>query len=471
MDREPTYTVGDLATAIGRVVDRAFPDEIWVQGEIRDLSRPASGHVYFSLVDPGEDPNTVSPPTLPVTLFASDKVAINRVLQRSGAGRFGDGVAVRIRGRLSHYGPRSTVQLRMIWIDTDYTLGKLAAERARVVQALADDGLLDANARLPFPAVPQHIALITSEGSAAHADFMEELAGSGIGFDVTVLDTRVQGLEAEPSLLAALDAATGAEVIAIVRGGGSRSDLAAFDREAVARAVASAPVPVVVGIGHEIDETVVDRVAARSFRTPTACAAGLVAEVNRFLQRLDAVAGAIGNATRRRLLRVDRDLAAAGTRAEQAALRRLRYAALATGRLEAAVDRAARRSLDQADAQTQSTARRVVAAGDHRVAQVDAALRLAQSRLSAADHALTRAAGRIRTVEATVAALDPARVLARGWTLTTRTDGRIVRDPASLEIGDGLVTVFESGRVRSTVDAVAAGEPDPDQTELQADET
>jgi exodeoxyribonuclease VII large subunit len=440
------------------VVDRAFPNEIWVQGEIRDLSRAPSGHVYFSLVDPGDDPMAVAPASLPVTLFASDKVAINRVLQRSGAGRFDDGVAVRIRGRLSHYGPRGTVQLRMIWIDTDYTLGRLAIERMRVVQALADDGLLDANAQVPFPLVPLRTALITSAGSAAHADFMEELAGSGIAFEIDLFDTRVQGVEAEASLLASLDAARSAQVIAIVRGGGSRTDLAAFDREVVARAVATAAIPVVVGIGHEIDETVVDRVAARSYRTPTACAAGLVAEVSRFLQRLDGVAAAISNAARRRLVRVERDLAAAGGRAGRAASQRLRHASSYAAALDARVDRAARRLLDISASATTALGRRIAGAGRQRTNRAAADLDLERTRLVAAEHALDRAQARIETIAATTAGLDPQRVLARGWTLTTDERGHIVRTPNVLDAGDRLITVFSSGRAVSIVDTVEAGE-------------
>jgi exodeoxyribonuclease VII large subunit len=346
----------------------------------------------------------------------------------------------------------------MIWIDTDYTLGKLAAERMRVVQALADEGLLDANARLPFPVVPLRISLITSAGSAAHADFMEELAGSGIAFDVDVFDTRVQGLEAEASLLASLQAAASSEVIAMVRGGGSRTDLVAFDREAVARAVAGAPVPVIVGIGHEIDETVVDRVAARSYRTPTACAAGLVADVNRYLQRLDGVAAAISNATRRRLVRVERDLAAAGHRAGRAATQRLRHATSAAAGLEARTGRVARRLLDRSAAMTIVLGRRIAAAGGQRTNRAADRIDLERARLVAAEHALDRADARTETVAATTAGLDPQRVLARGWTLTTDESGRIVRRPAALETGDRLITVFATGRAMSTVDTVDAAE-------------
>ncbi len=171
-----TYTVGDLARAIGRAVARTFPDEIWVQGEIRDLNRASSGHVYFTLVDSGHGVDRESdrdsdsgeaPATLPVTLFASDKVAVNRVLTRSGAMRMSDGVEVRIRGRVAHYPARGIVQIRMTWIDTDFTLGRLAAERDRLIKSLTSRGLIDRNTKLPMPLVPLRVGLITSVGSAA----------------------------------------------------------------------------------------------------------------------------------------------------------------------------------------------------------------------------------------------------------------------------------------------------------------
>jgi len=459
MDQEATYTVGELAAAIGRVIDHAFAAEVWVQGEIRDLTRPASGHVYFSLVDPGDDPTAVAPATLPVTLFASDKVGINRLLQRSGAGRFEDGIAVRVRGRLSHYSPRGTVQLRMLWIDTDYTLGKLAAERARVLQALAGEGLLTRNRSLRFPAVPMRIGLVTSAGSAAHADFMEELVGSGFAFEVTVFDTRVQGLDAEPSLVASIEAAAGSEVIAVVRGGGSRTDLAAFDREGVARAVARSPAPVVVGIGHETDETVIDHVAARSYRTPTACAAGIVADVVAYLRRLDVAATAISASARRRLVRADRDLESAGARVGRAAPRRLRAIGEKVTSVGRSIPQAALRRLERADAAVVAAGRRTERVAAHEVQRRGSHVERSRTRLEAAHRVLERAGARLTTVAATVDGFDPARVLARGWTLTTDGSGRIIRDPERLEPGDRLVTVFGRGRVDSTVESVEVGAP------------
>ena len=152
-----TYTVSELTGRVSSVINRSFPDEVWVQGEIRDLSRSRNGHVYFSLVDPGTDGKES---LLPVTLFASERFVVNRVLVRSGgAMRMTDGINVRIRGRLSLYSQRSTVQLRMMWIDTEFTLGQLAAERSALVKKLTEDGSLARNGALALPDLPLAIAV------------------------------------------------------------------------------------------------------------------------------------------------------------------------------------------------------------------------------------------------------------------------------------------------------------------------
>ena len=175
---------------IARALQRAFPDEVWVSGEIRNLNRPASGHVYFTLVDADAGEPV---PQLPVVLFAGDKEAVNRALVRVSAGRMVDGMQVRIRGTVGHQPGRGVVQLRMRWIDTEYTLGRLAAERRQVLERLAAAGLLDRQVSLPLPVAPRRIGLVTSVGSAAHADFLDELRHSGFGFVVMESHATVQG--------------------------------------------------------------------------------------------------------------------------------------------------------------------------------------------------------------------------------------------------------------------------------------
>ncbi|MCB1006829.1 MAG: exodeoxyribonuclease VII large subunit, partial [Acidimicrobiales bacterium] len=290
-DALDTLTVSELSTRIGAVIRKGFGGPVWVEGEIHGLSRPASGHVYFDLVEPSATGRRQAA-SVPVVLWESDKHGVNQTLKQSGAGlRMTDGLAVRIRGTVSFYNAQSRVQLQMSAIDPAYTLGRMAAERDRLLQALAAEGLLDANARRPLPAVPLRVGLVTSDGSAACEDFLHELEASALGFRVSVVHARVQGNLAAATVASALRVAADqdVDVVALVRGGGSRSDLAAFDSELIARAIAHLPVPVLTGVGHETDDSVADAVAHTRYKTPTACAAGLVDHVRRWCTRRDDV--------------------------------------------------------------------------------------------------------------------------------------------------------------------------------------
>ena len=177
----------------------------------------------------------------------------------------------------------------MTAIDPHHTLGQLSVDRERVLQSLHKAGLLETNPSLQVPTVPLHIGLVTSDGSAAYNDFVNEISSSQYPFRISLAHSAVQGTEAEMGLVNAIQQLvdTDVDVIAVVRGGGARTDLLAFDLESVARAVALAPIPVFSGIGHEIDRSIVDEVVHTAFKTPTACAAAIVQIVTAFDQQLN----------------------------------------------------------------------------------------------------------------------------------------------------------------------------------------
>src|SRR5262245_124936 len=212
---EPTMSVADLSVSIGAALSRAFPEEAWVRGEVANLNRPPSGHVYFDLVGDGC--------ALNVTLWASDKQVVNAVLRRAGgAVRMTDGTEVRIRVRVSWYAERGRVSLRMLSIDTAYTLGRLAEAREVLLRTLQSEGLLRRQTNLTLPQVPLRVGVITSDGSAAAHDFLRTLEGSGHAWKITVLDTRVQGATAERSILHSIDVACRStpafDAVCVVRG-------------------------------------------------------------------------------------------------------------------------------------------------------------------------------------------------------------------------------------------------------------
>ncbi len=426
---EPTWSVTELADRIGNALRAAFRDEVWVRGEIRDLTRPRSGHVYFTLTDADGG----SDACIGVILTARNKGPVNLALRRAGGGvRMTDGTEVRIRGRLDWYAPRGQLQLRMTAIDPAYTLGQLEIARAALLAKLEGEGLLGANGTVPMPLVPLRIGLVTSSGSAAEADFVHELRRSGFAFDLVQVDVHVQGLDAPLEVVAGIQEVTAAavDVIALVRGGGAKTDLMAFDDERVARAIASCPVPVLTGIGHEVDRSIADEVAHRAEKTPTACAQALVGLVAEFAGSLQDLWSAIAEEAERGMAGHERQVDAIAGRAGRAATAGLRTAA---HRLDGRVERvraAARGHLRDAESRTADQARRL----HHRAPRA----------LTAADRAMT-------SLEARVRAHDPERTLARGWSITRRADGTVVRAPEDVAPGDELRTLVAGGELRSTV--------------------
>lgn len=427
---EQTLGVGELVARVTRVVASAFPAEVWVRGEIHGLKRPnANGHVYLELCERNNRRGPTS--TLNAALFRLDHQRVQRALAEYPDFRLADGLEVRVKGRIQFaYG---RVSLVMSAIDPVHTLGQLAADRQRVLRALAADGLLQANQSLPLSAVPLRLGLVTSVGSAAYEDVVQELTGSGIGFEVLVADARVQGNGAELSILRALTSlrARRCDVVLLVRGGGSRTDLVAFDGERLARAVAAMPVPVLTGVGHEIDTCVVDEVAHASFKTPTACAAAVVDHVRLALQRAEAAWISVSDSAAADLVGVARRLDDRSRRVATATANGLRRA---DHHLASATARIAPARLD------------AVLRGTDRVLD-DRARRLRRAASVAADGR----ASRLDLLAARVDAADPTRLLARGWSLTRTADGRLVRSPADAPPGTEVVTTLATGSLRSKV--------------------
>ena len=411
----PTWTVAELSEAVAAALRMAFPDEVWVQGEIQSLSRSSAGHAYFQLVDP-TDLGEHTEASINVALFDTTRRGVNALLRRSGGIRMTDGMAIRLRGEVVYWPPQGRVQLRMTGIDPEYTLGQMAAEREALLRRLAAEGLLGRNATLPLPAAPLRVGLVTSDGSAACTDFLGELEASGYGWRVTVVDARVQGPAAERSLLAALSTAAngGVDVVALVRGGGSRTDLAAFESEVLARGVANTAVPVLTGIGHEVDDSVVDRVAHTAYKTPTACAAGLVTLVRAYDDRIERASTAIGHLGRLCVDRAERASRVGARGVARVALGTLALADRTTAEVAGRLHRQAPRTLDEAERRVEAFA--------------------AQAR-----------------------AFDPDRALARGWSITTDSDGGIVRSVHALATGERLVTRVSDGEIASRVTGVLRG--------------
>lgn len=439
MDGEITWTVPQLNEWIGATIAQAVPDAIWIEGEIHNLTRSAAGHVYFTLIEAGADRRSADH-TLSVSLFKWNKEKVNLQLKRAGGQvRMADGVRVRIRGDVELYTKRAQLQIKMISIDPVFTLGDLALRREELIARLRELGLLDANAARPLAMLPLRVALITSLGSAAHADFIDEITTSGHPFELLCIDARMQGVDAEQSVCAAVELAIehAVELIAIVRGGGSATDLSAFDSEPIARCIGTSPVPVWVGLGHETDRSIADEIAQCSWKTPTACAAGIVDRVSLAVSGVEERAAALVAGVGRRLDNEQRRL-------DQRRLNVAVQSRISIDRSGVALSTRANRIAHRA-----TTA--VITANDQLNRDV---ARLAALSRRSVDHSLHR----LELIDVSIAARDPRRLLAQGWAIAHDHDGRLLRSADQVNVGETVSITLSHGIVTTAVTDI---EPTP----------
>lgn len=477
---DPTWGVLELNRGIEAALQNAFPGEIWLRGEIQGLSRTRMRkHWYFELVekDPRSDQVLAR---VSVALLQWNRSKVQRDMRAAPGFELEDDIEVRVRCEMGYYPPWGKLQLVMTGIDPAFTLGQMAANRERILQALARDGLIDRNAQHELPAFPHRIGLVTSVGSAAYNDFVDEIRRSGLGLRVLACDARVQGADTERTVIAAMHTLVrrGCDVVVLARGGGSRSDLAGFDSEAIARSIARMPVPVLTGIGHEIDTSVADAVAHTSLKTPTATAAFLVERAQGFVDSLEEQYEAIVDIARervrvesRRLLDTARHL----SRGARSGLS-LRHGQLDT--IQRDLQRESRRSLGRRLDELGHVLKRAGHLVRLRLAEREAAILHAARRLEPARarrplarraaelttatrglrrHALRPLDERQRALEhaaLTVRALDPRRVLERGYSLTYDERGRLLRSTGGVSVGQVLRTVLAEGEIDTRVEAL-----------------
>lgn len=423
----PTYSVGELAEAINGALQRRFADGVWVRGEIQGWSDRGQ-HAYFRLVEDGGDGKA----TLNVQFFANARARLRPLLQKNRL-KLADGLKVRIFGNLDFYAPSGQLGLKMSGIDARFTLGELALQRDEVVRRLVATGLYDLNRRLTVPPAPLRVGVVTSLTSAAWADFVHEIERSGLAFQLHVVDVRVQGELAVAEVTAGIGTLArrpGLDVVVVIRGGGSRTELSTFDHESIATAIANSPLPVFTGLGHEIDRSVADEVAHSALKTPTACAAALVEHVLAFRLRTEQAWTAIERRAERALL------------AAQAEVTELAHGI--GHRVISAVGRSDER-LGQRTHRLLTASTRGIERAEARLAGVAVAVCRTPSLLIAEVRHLDAIAERVRL-------LDPAVTMARGWSITRTASGRLVRDAALLGPGDEIVTSFAKGSALSRVE-------------------
>jgi len=445
------WTVSRLNQRVRDILTEALPGTVWLTGEIAGFNKTAHKRIVsFHLVERTGDSTAAE---VPAVLFEETRRQLEAKLAAAGSPfNLEDEVQVRARVRVDLYVPWGAYRVVVEDLDLAYTLGETARRREEIVRRLTLAGLTGRNPALPFPVLPLRVGLITSVGSDACRDVLRTFEESGFAFRVTVHGARVQGRLTEPSVLNALDwlraRARDFDVVLICRGGGSRTDLAWFDSEALGRAVASFPLPVLVGIGHEQDVSVLDAVGWRC-KTPTAAATRLVEAVAGALRALDEVGAGIAQGSRDVLAGAAEKLEERRQRAVRASRFSIEAAAHHLRTRAAEIKTCASRHLVRRRTLLESSVRQLAQGVRRDLSTAGGALQSFRAALSPAALRSTareseRTEGRARRLHL----VDPRRVLERGYALLRGEDGRALTDPALAPVGAELRAELKNGVLR-----------------------
>ena len=406
-----TFSLYELNGMVRDAVASALDGEYWVRAEMSSVNVNAAGHCFVELVQKNEKGNNLLAKAR-ATIWAGRFQIIRQYFEQETGQSFTAGISVQLQVTVQFhelYGLTYVVQD----IDPAYTLGDLARRRRDILRRLEEEGTLDMNKELPMPLLPHRVAVISSETAAGYGDFCNQLRSNPFGF---VFYTRLfpavmQGDRVEESVIAALDAVAAErdlwDVVVIIRGGGATSDLAGFDTYALASNCAQFPLPIVTGIGHERDDTVIDLVAHTRVKTPTAAAAFLIDSAGKAALMVEERVKIISGGVQEKLAREQQRL--------------------------------------------QFLAARVPAAYGLRKANEEYLLALRQQKVSASVQAqLAGQKHRLELVEKVLAGASPENILRRGYSITYL-KGRAVRSASDVEEDEVLLTRLAEGEVYSKV--------------------
>ena len=403
---------------------------VWVVAETSDL-RMSGGHCYLELLEKDDGGRSLA--RLRANIWASAWTGIARNFQAATGTPLGSGM--KIMACLSaSYHPAYGMSVTISAIDPSYTLGEAVRRRNEIIARLQAEGLLELNRHKRWAIPALRVAIISAPGAAGYGDFINQLYNNPhrLNFVTELFTATMQGDRTVPTVTDALQriAARAADFdcVVIIRGGGSTSDLAAFDDYGLASMVARFELPVVVGIGHERDITVLDYVANMRVKTPTAAAEWLIARGKGVLDALDNANTLIANAVNARI---------AGDREQLA-----RLTATIPGAVQAQLTRT-RATLDNAAVVLASLSAKVI--GPARV-QLQA---MAAAITTAAKNRLTTARGNLNAYQALIDVLSPQATLRRGFSLTVGPDGHAITDAATIPAGTKITTHLAKGTITS----------------------
>ena len=401
----------ELNGLVKQSIRNSMSETYWVQAELSDVRSNYSGHCYLEFIQKDASGNNLIAKARG-TIWSNIYKMLKPYFEQETGQTFTSGIKVLVRVSVEFhelYGYSLTV----LDIDPVYTVGDMEKKRRKILRQLKEEGVIDLNKELEMPLLPQRVAVISSATAAGYGDFCNQLMNNprGYGFHIELFSAIMQGDQVEESIIASLNAIYDRldefDVIVIIRGGGATSDLSGFDTYELAANCAQFPLPIITGIGHERDDTVIDLVVHTRVKTPTAAAAFLIACMDKVADRLENLSSRLQQGVQNRILWEYHRIENLKQRVPNAVYKRINDA---------------KYSLLSMRKDLQMVAQQYLSVRRHR-------LELLQQRLNDA---------------------LPEKQLARGFSIALK-NGKVVKDASCLQEGDTLITLFHQGKVESII--------------------
>ena len=408
MSNPAAYSLLELNQYIRRVISLNFDEPLWIECEIGQASL-SRGHWYVDLIQKEEN-NIVA--QCQAAMWANVYFYLKRKSPVPPEDILKQGMAVKLKVNVDYH-ERYGMKLIIEDIDSSFTIGQLEIQRLAIINEIKQRGLIRKNASTHLPAVIQRLAVVSSGRAAGYKDFVKHLEENFYGYDIRpeLFEAAMQGQQVEVEILTCLQQIEASkekyDAVAIIRGGGGRTDLAAFDNLALAVRVAQFPIPVLIGIGHEIDQSVLDIVAYQSLKTPTAVADFVIEHNATFEAKLDQLGVMINDEVFERLKEEERKISSLAHGVHHAVRSRILLEANKLSHAMQLLKHAGKVSIQQHDK-------------------------------------------RIDFMQTLLTAIDPDNVLARGYTITSH-EGKTITQAERLEQGMIIQTTFLDGTIKSKV--------------------
>ena len=437
MKSEKRLTLYELNHLVKDVLESEMPDEYWVEAELSEC-RESKGHCYMELIQ--KDERSATPiAKASAKCWVSKWMLIRPYFERTTGQRLHAGMKVLLKVY-----PQFHEAYGFSWIITDidptYTLGDMARKRQEIIRQLKEEGVFDLQKELQLPLFCQNIAVISSETAAGYGDFCNQLTDNPYGFlfHTQLFPAIMQGDGVEQSVINALEEIFDVQsslsdmfdCVVIIRGGGATSDMSGFDTLALAENVANFPIPIITGIGHERDESILDMVSYLRVKTPTAAAAFLIEHLKEVRDSIEDLQNRMIHCAQQKLSALNSNLSAIADVIP-------RLFSIVKTRQEARLD-SLFSSLLSSIQQTILAQKSNLATFEQRIPML-----IVDRRLTAEYH-------RLEMHEEKIKSLDPALLLRRGYSITLF-KGKAVRDPLALKKGDEIETRIEKGIIKSII--------------------